>query len=250
MSIVYCSSPRTGSTLLCTLMNQFGAFGSAQEYLSFTDVAPKTYTRFGMGSKDDYNKDVPQATKELIEKSASKHGIVSIKLHYSQYQGMLTKHNFDIFSFLPNPRFFYCTRGDTLKQAISWLKAQQTGQWYHTRRKQNEPRYDFEKLNHIIQRVHEERHSWETFFSANNILPHRVCFESLVKDKADTVKDIISYLGYNFNDDIYHQLQEISKPQTDHLNKDWYQRYVEDSGQYSLNQLSHSDKKPITLKAL
>jgi LPS sulfotransferase NodH len=102
--------------------------------------------------------------------------------------------------FFPNPRFAYLRRLDRLRQAVSLLRAIQTGVF---RQIQGVPYaapncgagYDYEKILHYLG-VGDYTHShWEEFFRTTSADLRRVSYEDLVRDYDSTIRGLFAFLG-------------------------------------------------------
>jgi len=100
----------------------------------------------------------------------------------------------------PNPRCIFIRRADRVRQAISWLRAADSGQWLRLR---GEPlsdrmaRLDI-NLDEVDEWIHvfgEQESKWHEFFARNNLTAHEVVYENLVSDYQATVVGVLDYLG-------------------------------------------------------
>ena len=117
-------------------------------------------------------------------------------------------------------------RIDRLAQAVSLVRAQQTGQWTHALRVRGEPRYDRDAIRQALRRVEHEESSWDRYFSEHGVSPLEVVYEQLVADHRGTVTAVLAHLG--------HTGVEVPPPpierQADDLNREWAERFRREEG--------------------
>ncbi len=237
-SIIYCSVPRSGSTLLCTYMNQLKVFGEAHEYFDPGVAARKFYPEISDKPEEyNYNDDPLGYLKAITEKRTTEGGFFSTKMHHYHYQNF-SKLGVDLFKELPNPVFIYITRGDVLKQAISWAKATQTKAFVYSDTPVQEPVYSFKRINDALSFITSGEQFWENYFQENGIYPLRLCYETLVKNRIDTLRSVINHIGFNVPDQVLMSLNEHLRPQTDQTNIEWLARY-----NFEVARLTHAQSK-------
>jgi trehalose 2-sulfotransferase len=130
-------------------------------------------------------------------------------------------------------RFVYVRRDDVVAQAVSWLRAEQTGAWYlggngeigGTVPTGRAPAYDRERITDIVQTINEHNAGWEAWFASAGITPYRVRYEHLAADPAATTRDIVGFVGLRLPDG--HRIAPRHRRQADDLNQQWADRYRE-----------------------
>jgi LPS sulfotransferase NodH len=145
-SYLICSTPRTGSSLLCGLLDSTGVAGHPESW----------FRQQGEGE---------WATAHLTpldpDQAGSAAGLLSV-------------------AFGPT-RFVYPWRGDVVAQAVSLLRAEQTGVWTETAQERQEPeaapRFDFGEVRDLVRQIEEHNSAWENWFAAGGIRPYLVRYE-------------------------------------------------------------------------
>lgn len=130
------STPRCGSHFLGHGLMQLGVFGVPLEYLNGGNLR-------GWKIKFGLNKDLPELLMDIISRRTSPSGWFGIKAHWSQFSPHLRKGNLSAIN--PIERILFIYRRDLLGQAISYLKAQQTGIWISGAPRKGTENYDFKK---------------------------------------------------------------------------------------------------------
>lgn len=125
--------------------------------------------------------------------------------------------------------FCHLRRGDTLAQAVSWARAEQTRYWHPGDTPSREPRFDFDQIDHLVKTIEEHNAAWRDWFTAFDIRPHQVTYEELIADTSGVVRDVLDFLGLNLPAD--QPTASGHRRQADELNADWITRYRATAGQ-------------------
>ena len=102
-----------------------------------------------------------------------------------------------------NILYIHLSREDKLAQAISLVKAEQTGLWHiapdgteiERLAPPEEPRYDFERINREVLELESYDTAWNSWFDAQGIEPLRIGYEILSANPAATLIGICEALG-------------------------------------------------------
>jgi LPS sulfotransferase NodH len=117
--LVIASTPRSGSHMLGHSLRETGAFGFPLEYLQPGNLA-EWRRRLGVGS-------ATEALAAIKRRRTSPNGVFGLKLHYAhlgQFEDFRA-----MIDALESPMFVHIHRRDLLRQAISYVRASQTGVW-------------------------------------------------------------------------------------------------------------------------
>jgi len=117
------STPRSGSSLFCDVLNQSGQTGWALEWFHplLLEAQAELLGTQQLNFSDYF--------KTLLCKTVSPQGVFSFKLHIDHYQSLKDQGvDFTQFKF---DRVYYIFRQQKLEQAHSFAKALQTRQWRH-----------------------------------------------------------------------------------------------------------------------
>ncbi len=122
--IALISTPRSGSSLFCDLLQKSNQLGEPREWINLRYIAAYAkLTGTGEVNIRDY-------IDFIIQKTTTKNGFFSINFHVSQYTELKNK-GIDIFA-LNFDKIYYIYREDKLAQAYSLAKANLTDQWSST----------------------------------------------------------------------------------------------------------------------
>ncbi len=229
-AILLCALPRVGSTLLGELLVSAGAGGAYREWFLYPE-RERLWRELGIGSHDDY-------FAHVLEHGTAPNGMFAAKLMWAQLDEFLlyARRSLDdvesgdravIEALLPQSRFVWLRRRDTVAQAISWVKAVQTGAWRWRSVYDGDgvPRYDFAKID---WGVHQFR-TWDgcraRWFAAHAIEPVTVWYEELAADPPEVARRVLGRLEL---DGLLELPQSTLAKQADDVSSEWADRYLAD----------------------
>jgi LPS sulfotransferase NodH len=96
-------------------------------------------------------------------------------------------------------RFVYLRRGDVVAQAVSLLRAEQTGVWFETARERKEPEgepsFDFGQVRERVRLIEDHNAAWDEWFASAGIEPCLVQYEDLDADPLRIARGVLGFLG-------------------------------------------------------
>jgi LPS sulfotransferase NodH len=96
-------------------------------------------------------------------------------------------------------RFVYLRRGDVVAQAVSLLRAEQTGVWFETARERQEPEgepgFDFGQVRERVRLIEDHNAAWGEWFASVGIQPCLVQYEDLDADPVSVARSVLGFLG-------------------------------------------------------
>ncbi|NKB27680.1 MAG: sulfotransferase [Rhodobacteraceae bacterium] len=209
-----CTSPRSGSTLLCRLLAATGFAGLPDSHFHRPELAAwlKTY---GL-SHADFTSNL-SALKAIfaaaIERGTGATGLFGLRMQrvsFDFFMQQLTLLHPDartdtdrIAATFGQTRFIHLTRLDKLAQAISLVKAQQTGLWHRAAdgselERASAPRapvYDADAIHRALSEVKELEAAWAEWFDQQAICPSRITYEDLSNNPTATLSKVLDTLG-------------------------------------------------------
>ncbi len=212
-----CSTPRSGSYLLCRHMINAG-LGVPHEYFNpviMRQMAP----RFGLGNAADglkwrrpnprdrlpFGKAARAAEMgfagryiDALVPRRCQSGVFAAKIHFEQYAKVLD--NSAGWKLLDGGLFVYLYREDLLKQAISTRFAFLTGRWgiddAVTTTPELQPNFfDTVAIDRTLEMLANEDLGWRIFFAQNGIRPLFMSYEQLCPDPFGFVTLLAERLG-------------------------------------------------------
>jgi LPS sulfotransferase NodH len=236
-----CATPRTGSSLLLGLLDATGVAGHPQAYFRAPDEhlwarrwqIPRTSD--GGFAYGDY-------VRAALAHGRTANGVFGAKLMGGTLEELLRK----LAAVSPDPpggdlglltrtfgasRFVFVRRDDVVAQAVSWLRAEQTGTWYLGGNGEisgavptsRAPAYDRRRLTELIRTIDEHNAAWEAWFTSVGSTPYRVHYEQLAADPTATIRAVLGFLGLRLPAGA--ELAARHHRQADDLNQQWAHRY-------------------------
>ncbi len=212
-SYVICTAPRSGSTLLCRL-------------LAGTGIAGNPGSHFHEPSLDDWLTDYELKaadfeTRQDAVRAVFKAAIALGKGGTDIFGLRVQRRSFDYFmqqldllfpdksndverieSAFGTTLFVHLSRADRLDQALSRVRAEQTGLWH--RRSDGtelerlapprEPHYDADAIRHHMAELAAFDQAWEAWFHQEGIIPLRITYDALSNDPQAALADVLSAL--------------------------------------------------------
>lgn len=130
--------------------------------------------------------------------------------------------------------YVHLSRHDKVAQAVSRVKAEQTGLWHaapdgtelERTRAPAEPRYDFEEIDRRVAELENHDRAWIDWFTGQGLNPHAITYEELSENPAHVLSDILTLLGRDpaCADGVLPQVAKLS----DAVSAAWITRYKAD----------------------
>ncbi len=241
-SYVICTSPRSGSTLLCRLLSATGVAGSPESYfhassvegwLRDLDLTPAAGT-----SERERLKAVFQAAMRQGRAGSSIFGLrlqrQSCGLLFEKLAFLYPEATTDaarIERAFGSTLFIHLTRPDKLAQSVSYLKAEQSGLWHvapdgselERLSPHREPVYDQMAIRSCVVMMEEHDRQWLAWFEEQAVSPLRISYDALSADPVGTVRRLL--LGLGLDDSAADVVKPGVRKLADAVNRDWIERY-------------------------
>ncbi|WP_374450430.1 Stf0 family sulfotransferase [Stella sp.] len=192
---VICASPRSGSTLLTTLLHGTGRMGVPAEYFNPIHLQPKLGARFGV-SVGGPRVVAAGYLSALAAHRTSANGVFGAKILLSQMQSWIGVPQFR--DLLARSTFLWLRRRDKQAQALSLVLAQATQVWHRDRDAapvETVPRFSAGEMRRALGIVLAEDFAWREFFTINGVHPISVAYEDLVTDPDVPCRALAEALG-------------------------------------------------------
>ena len=204
---ILCSTPRTGSTLLCSLLASSGCAGVPESYFRAQDLAARAQQ--WRIRQPDGGFEFAEYLNCVLESGTSDNGVFGVRIMWGtlselldQLRGMgMDGSDREVLDQAFGPtRFVYIQRQDRLAQAISRLRAEQTDLWHVTskadlERRSGIERYDAERIAAFIAESTQHNQEWEAWFSTAGVTPLRVDYEDLNQNAQAVAGAVLKFLG-------------------------------------------------------
>jgi trehalose 2-sulfotransferase len=237
-----CTAPRSGSTLLCKLLAATGVAGnpaswfygaSLAEWHEELDLVPQP--------RATEREVLDTVFRAAIQKGSDGKGPFGLRQQGESFPflfGKLAllcpdqttdKDRFE--NVFGKTLFIHLTRPDKVEQAVSYVKAEQTGLWHvapdgtelERVAPHCEPAYDRNELRACITMLTDYDRVWNAWFLRERITPFRISYDNLAADPIATLKDALDALGLDraAANGVTPGVRKLA----DHVNRDWATRY-------------------------
>ena len=213
-SYVICTSPRSGSTLLCKLLAATGVAGNPDSYFhrpSIRSWAEDLGVTQNPSASDRELLEVILRT--AIAKGTLNTGVFGLRLQRHSFEFFIEQlgvlfpgHSKDVARFqaaFGRTLFVHLTRRDKVAQAVSYVKARQTGLWHAAPdgtelERLSPPRapvYNANEIRACFEEMTTHDSNWEHWFVASEIDPLRITYEELSADPTKALWTMLDCLG-------------------------------------------------------
>ncbi|MFJ6086391.1 Stf0 family sulfotransferase [Streptomyces sp. NPDC092369] len=237
-----CATPRTGSSLLLGLLDSTGVAGHPQAYFRSPDEVAWA-ERWEMAHTPQGALDYGDFVRAALAEGRTGNGVFGAKLMWGTHAELtdrLAGLHPDLAGDEPRllerefgrVRFVYQYRDDVLAQAVSWLRAEQTGVWFLGGKGEisggggdvdARPRFDRAAITRILRTIEEHNAGWERWFEVYGIQPHRIRYEDLSADPHAVTHGVLDFLGLALPSG--GRITPSHRRQADQLNQEWAARY-------------------------
>lgn len=235
LSYLICTAPRTGSTLLTDALFDTGVAGRPREY--FDENFDQLWVdRLGITSDADY-------FDKVLKEGSTPNGVFGLKTFWFQLEYLVAKlarargvdrPDFGLLDdLLPGLRYIFLMRRDKVRQAISYLKADQTQIWWNipgapgTRTTpESEPSFDFAEIDRRVNFLTELDASWRHYFESRNVVPLTLFYEDFAEALEPVVHSSLEYLGIPIPEGLVVRKPRMLK-QSDEVSESWVRQYHE-----------------------
>jgi trehalose 2-sulfotransferase len=266
-SYLICSTPRSGSTLLCEALTNTGVAGAPEEYYQhrrktglprrpleyFEEVrVPEAEEILGRYTRvdDELTLFDPRrfgSYREYVDwtiaRGTSPNGVFGAKVMWGYFNGFVDSlrdlQNNAVGSTrtvceqtFPNLSLWvFMTRQDKVRQAVSLWKAIQNWTWRRDGGDgtliSEELVYSSQAIGHLVRQLEQHDREWMAFFGASGITPHVVVYEQLARDYQETAVGIVRALGIDPAEVAFGE-RRMSR-QSDAVSDEWVARFKAES---------------------
>lgn len=229
-----CTSPRSGSTLLCRMLAATGVAGRPASLFHRPDVG---VWAAALGVPDAGLAEVVQAA---VERGRGGTGVFGLRMQRQSfgffveqlgvlYPGLGERARIER-AFGP-VLFVWLTRADKVAQAVSVVRATQSGLWHggvdgsdvERTAPHREPVYDHAAIAAEVARFEGYDRDWQDWFAAEGIAPLRIGYDDLSADPQGAVAAVLGALGLDPGaaGDVVPDVRRLA----DDVSREWVARY-------------------------
>jgi LPS sulfotransferase NodH len=203
-----CAEPRSGSSLLCAALRSTGVLGQPREYLGMA--------RFALLEKE------PELLDRLLQEASTPNRVYGLKVMASHFD-IAAGSNWA--SRLPELQFIHIERRDLLGQAISWLRAEQTGQFHSRDPGSGTAHYDGRRIAGMVRRLGVSQLRWRLYFARNGISPLLLTYEEFADDLGGAARRVAAHVGLAEEPVVAFEGLRLGR-QRDALSEEWRERFI------------------------
>lgn len=241
-SYIICGTPRSGSTLICEMLYRSGIAGRPNSYFREPDIA---YWAGQWGVSCSEGTDTPGFDRAYLaamrEAGAAGTGIFGLRIMYASLAdaGRRLGRGLGVEGAVPDllrrafgpALYIHLSRGDKLSQAVSLVRAEQTGLWHLNADgsvlegpdEQPEPVYDGQRIAAVLLELDRDGRAWEAFFAEHGIEPMRLRYEDVTKAPQQAVAGIFARLGLDAG--IALGMAVPTARMADAVSREWVERF-------------------------
>lgn len=211
---VLCSNPRSGTTLTCDLLRQTGVAGAPESYFRQKSLADWC-TSWGIEGEvqpeeEGFSRAYFNAMRRAGQAGTQTFGLRLMGPDLTFACDWLARLHPDVptdrarfeAAFGPT-RYIHLSRQDKLAEAVSYLRAEQTGLWHANpdggdieRIAPSEPEgYDPDRITARIEMLQAYDVAWSEWFADQGIKPLRVSYEALCEDTLGVLSKMLQFLN-------------------------------------------------------
>ena len=177
---VICTTPRSGSNLLCNLLETSGVMGQPSEFLNPEGSLIPGAKKYEL-IESDYTINLDKYLDKIIAKHSSKNGVFGLKLLYDQFENF---RNFrQVKNIFKKSKFILLLRKDIVAQAVSMHIATETDMWKSFEENEEKRKmvdYKEDKISFYADRFVRQDLRWIDFFSINQLEYLQVFYEDIL----------------------------------------------------------------------
>ena len=215
---IIATTSRSGSTHLCRMLTSTRRLGEPAEYYNVR-VKPERMKLWNANSDLEY-------FQQMLRRTATDNGVCGIKVATLAFEHLRAELG-PIFELL-RPPYIWLRRRDTLRQAISLYRAQETDVW-HWHQGQAKPNaavpFDADKINGCRKQIEDANNAWANWFAEQEIEPLKLWYEETIASPRETVESICRHVGVN--DKNLPPIRSDLRVMRDELTESWLTEYVD-----------------------
>lgn len=248
---VICTTPRSGSNLLCDLLSSSGVMGKSREFLNPTgSILPISKKANLIDRESRIN--INDYIQYIINNFSSANNCFGIKVFFEQIKPLVQLK--EIQQFLQQCKYVWLVRQDIIAQAVSMYIADETDTWksfVKEKKSRNLVEYNEEKIARWVERLKKQNLNWADFFLVNRIEYLKVTYEDIVINHNQICHDICRFCGIEYHDRFSLENVRYQK-QGDDLNEKFTEMFRQNSpiNLYKTNEISQVDFRQIKLYSL
>lgn len=233
------ATPRTGSYLLCEVLTATGVAGRPTEYLA------AEWQRIAAAHDIDPLADPMSYLALVIRTEATPNGVFGIKATWRQFdelsdrlcrQRRRSRDSHDLVNEMAahcgHVEFVWIRRRDKVRQAVSYWRALQTGEWSRYSRPDPMPgpppvTYDFGAIKELSHQIEDDEMSIQAYLDHRNAKHLEVWYEDLARAPERIAARVLEHLDLPMPAPMVYPASRLVR-QADAITDAWCRRFFED----------------------
>lgn len=229
--LIILSMPRSGSSWLASLTNGTGTMGVADELLDFGHLTPPK------GAKGR-----PALNEKTLHAASTKNGHFAVKIFPRQLLQVIDEYEFDFIRRSVrehNTKVVLLARDDRKAQAVSLVRAMQTGQWHAGQTASKTPHYNFGALAQAYFHICRGYDFWRSYLALQGFPAQSFTYEKLVKNPMPYLETVAAHF-----DEPVPSPTSPNEIQRDPQSADWRARFEADIEKHGIPASAYQQKQP------
>lgn len=234
-TVLICTSPRSGSSFLSEALGSIG-IGDPNEWFVNDSL---NFARKEADLPPDAS--LLETIEAVMSQKTDAQGVFAVKVMWENFGPIIwqlrrenaalgsVSLNQAIRMIFPNPKFVFLYREDRLKQAISYVKAEQSDIWSAADPAAEhydpaELSFQFDAIRYRVACIEDAEQSWLDFFERSAFEPLSLTYEGFTSAPERTLAEIAHLLGRPAPT-LSGGLKGAQVRMSDGINRDWSRRY-------------------------
>lgn len=243
-SYIICTSPRSGSTLLCRLLQEAGVAGHPESWFHGPSVEA---WREGLSLSPASNSDevLRHTMAAAIDQGRGTSTLFALRLQRHSFDFLIDRLGYlapdaatdaeRLSAAFGRIRFILLSRPDTLAQAVSYVRASQTGLWHRNAdgtelerlAPPKDPAYDRAAIAKELAELKAQDDAWRDWFAHEGITPLTLTYDELAENPIRVLAQVLDDLG--LDPDAARDVVAPTARLSDRINRDWVARFRVDT---------------------
>jgi len=229
--LILLSMPRSGSSWLASLTNTTGRMGVADEWLDFTHLTPPK------GPKGR-----PLLNEKTLRAASTENGNFAIKIFPRQLLQVIDEYEFDFIRRAMrehDTKLVLLERTDRKAQAVSLVRAMQTGQWRAEQPANKAPEYNFGALAQAYFHICRGYDFWRSYLALQGGAYQCFAYEDMLENPMPYLATVSAHFGAPVpSGETAHNIQR------DPLSRDWQMQFDDDLKKYGVPASAYQQSQP------
>ncbi len=243
-SIILCANPRSGSTMLCDLLAATDVLGKPQSFYRPESI-PDWAARLGINHEPGSEAFERAYLAAIGKQGTDASGTFGLRLMWDTMDGLIER----LSPLFPaqksdaallerafgRPLYINVIREDKVAQAVSLIRAEQSGQWHlssdgSVRQGIEKPQpvaYDAHAIEKEIASLSQDDAAWRTWFAAQDISPLQITYEDPARNPQTAIADVLRASGHDPT--ISQNVELATAKMADQESRQWIARYRQES---------------------